>query len=429
MLTRSDKASIIADCMTELDVSALINVQQAIRILDSVAVSPRTERIQLRNALGRRLAQSINADRDCPPFDRSQMDGYAVRQADVTTTPVELQIVGEIAAGVSFDGTLEAGQAIAIMTGAPLPAGADGVVPIENTQQLDDNKVRIERADNPARMVAARGSDCRAGKVILEAGDELGPAQIAAAAFVGAAEVEVFQRQRVAVLSTGNELVDLSETPGSSTIRDSNGPMLVALLTKWGCDVTDLGRCRDEADVVRASLERGLAFDALFVTGGMSMGAYDFVPRTLIDLGVELKITRLRIKPGKPFVFGTKVSGDRHFFIFGLPGNPVSAFVCASRFASRVIARVGGGNPAEPWLTGRLGVGLPANGPREFYQPAIRIVPPGKDSTHGEFATITPLEWVGSADLFTLARANALIVRPENDPPLPKGTIVRVLSI
>jgi molybdopterin molybdotransferase len=428
-LTRVNKGSIIADCMTELDVSALIGVQQAIRILDSVAVSPHTERVSLLHALGRRLAQPIAADRDCPPFHRSQMDGYAVRSVDVATTPIELQLIGEIAAGVSFDRTIEAGQAVAIMTGAPLPAGADGVVPIENTRKLDELRVLIERADNPARMVALRGSDCRAGKVILDVGVELGPTQIAAAAFVGAAEVEVFQRPRVAVLSTGNELVGFDETPGESTIRDSNGPMLVALLTKWGCDVTDLGRCRDEADVVRASLQRGLAFDALFVTGGMSMGAYDFVPKTLVDLGVELKITKLRIKPGKPFVFGVHASGEHRCFVFGLPGNPVSAFVCASRFASRVIDRIGGGNPVENWLTGRLNVGLPANGPREFYQPATRIIPPGRDSTHGEFASISPLPWVGSADLFTLARANALIVRPENDPPLPKGTVVRVLSL
>jgi len=144
---------------------------------------------------------------------------------------------------------------------------------------------------------------------------------------------------------------------------------------------------------------------------------------------VELKITKLRIKPGKPFVFGVHAKADHRCFVFGLPGNPVSAFVCATRFASRIIARLGGGQPSEPWLTGQLSLGLPANGPREFYQPATRLVPPGKDSTHGEFATITPLNWVGSADLFTLAQANALLVRPENDPPIPKGTVVRVLGI
>ena len=428
-MTQVGKASIIAVGMTELDVSALIGVQQAIRILDSIPVSPRIERISLSQALGRRLAQSISADRDCPPFDRSQMDGYAVRSSDVATTPVELRLVAEIAAGVALDRALEAGEAAAIMTGAPMPRGADGVVPIENTQKIDPDHIRIEQAENPKRIVAPRGSDCRAGKVVLEAGADLGPAQIATAAFVGAAHVDVYQRPRVAVLSTGNELVGFDQTPGEAAIRDSNGPMLVAQLAKWGCDVTDLGRCRDEAELVHASLRRGLAFDALFVTGGMSMGAYDFVPKTLVDLGVELRITKLKIKPGKPFVFGVKNSAESSCFVFGLPGNPVSAFVCANRFASRVITRIGGGVPFEPWLTGRLHIGLPANGPREFYQPATRIAPPGRDSSHGEFAMITPLTWVGSADLFTLASANALLVRPENDPPLPKGTVVRVLSL
>ncbi len=159
------------------------------------------------------------------------------------------------------------------------------------------------------------------------------------------------------------------------------------------------------------------------------MGEYDYVPRLLKELGVELRITKLRIKPGKPFVFGvSEVSGNR-CCVFGLPGNPVSGFVCVVRLASRLLARLGGGSIQERWLTGRLEVGLPSNGPREFYQPAFREAPPGGRSAQAEFARITPLGWKGSADVFTLAAANSLIVRAENEPAMPKGTLVRVLEI
>jgi molybdopterin molybdotransferase len=430
--------------MSDLDVSSLLTVQQAIRILDGVSIHPRTRQVSLADADGLRLARPIKTDTDYPPFNKSQMDGG-----------VDLKLVGEIAAGETSDHSLAAGETLAIMTGAPMPAGADSVVPIEDTERLDPNTVRILRTDNYSRFVAQRGSDCKAGQVVLAAGTRLGPAQLAVAAAVGATELEVFENPRVAVLATGDELVPANATPGRAQIRNSNTPMLLSLLRRLGCDVIDLGTAIDDPDTIRTALQKGLEFDALFVTGGMSMGEYDYVPKLLKELGVDLRITKLRIKPGKPFVFGT-YSGNRgpmdreivdgqfpahsvrpspphplapSVFVFGLPGNPVSAFVCTIRLASRVLIRIGGGAIEEPWLTGKLDTGLPVNGPREFYQPAIRTIAPGRDSTHGEFASITPLKWTGSADLFTLARANVLLVRPENDPPLPKGTVLRVLEI
>ena len=417
--------------MSEPDVSGLLSVQQAIRVIDAVPVYPRTARLPLAKAAGLRLGLPLSTDADFPPFDKSLMDGVAVRRADVRTTPIELKVIGEVAAGKSFDRSLGEGEAVAIMTGAPMPAGADGVVPVEDVERLSPEVVRILRAaDNPARFIAARGSDCPAGRVVVPAGTPLGPTQVAAAASVGAAEVEVFLAPRVAVLATGDELVPAAAMPGPAQIRNSNSPMLVALLQRMGCEVTDLGGVPDDPDAIRAALHRGLEFEALFVTGGMSMGEYDYVPRLLAELGVDLKITRLRIKPGKPFVFGIREAAEAtRAFVFGLPGNPVSAYVCTLRIASRLLARMAGGTPQERWLTGRLDTGMPPNGPREFYQPAIRTMGPGRDSTHGEFAAITPLAWRGSADLFTLARANVLLVRPENDPPLPRGTVVRVLDI
>ncbi|HSU65474.1 MAG TPA: gephyrin-like molybdotransferase Glp [Tepidisphaeraceae bacterium] len=416
--------------MSEPDVSALISVQQAMRIIDSVPVAPRRIRLKLWDADGFRLAQDLVADRDYPPFDKSQMDGYAVRRDDVANLPAELRVVGEIPAGKWPDKTVEPGQTMAIMTGAPMPAGAEGVVPIEEIERLGPDSIRVLHASgDPARYVAPRGAECKAGQVVLKAGASLGPAQIALAASIGADELDVFDPPKVAVLATGDELVPLGRQPGPSQIRNSNTPMLVSLLRRSGCDVTDLGVAVDQPAEIRSALERGLAFDALFVTGGMSMGEYDYVPKILRDLGVDLKITRLRIKPGKPFVFGTRENSSARTFVFGLPGNPVSGFVCTIRFALRLLARLAGGAVQERWVTGKLDTGLPANGPREFYQPALRTVAPGRDSSHAEFATITPLKWKGSADLITLAHANVLLVRPENDPSLPKGTVIRVIEV
>ena len=444
-MTHLPRSTIIAT-MAEPDVSALLSVQQAIRIIDATPVQSRTMRVALADADGLRLARELVADRDYPPFDKSQMDGYAVRSADLKNLPVELQVVGEVPAGKWFDRAIATGEAVSIMTGAPLPPGADGVVPVEDIEKIDE-RVRIIRADRGARFISARGSDCQAGRAVLKPGTLLGPAQVAVAASIGAAEVEVFARPRVAVLATGDELVPLDREPGPGQIRNSNTPMLMSLLRRLGCEVTDLGTVADEPEATRAALLRGLGYDALFVTGGMSMGAYDYVPGLLNELGVGLKITKLKVKPGKPFVFGIRegeapaephapprgkpgsAGASPSHFVFGLPGNPVSGFVCTMRLASRLLTRISGGAVEERWLTGRLEVGMPPNGPREFYQPAVRTAARGADSTHANFAAITPLNWKGSADLFTLARANVLLVRPENDPPLPKGTVVRVLEI
>ncbi|MDB5302176.1 MAG: moeA 1, partial [Phycisphaerales bacterium] len=297
--------------MNELDVSQLFTVQQAIGVIDGVPVSPRVVRVPLGEAAGMRLAERIVADRDYPPFDKSLMDGYAVRRADVAQPPVELHVVGEVAAGKWPGRGIGAGEAMAIMTGAPLPEGADGVVAVEDVEQrvAIGGSVRVLRAPAPGRLIAPRGSDCPTARVVLNQGMMMGAAQIAVAASVGAAEVNVYARPRVAVLGTGDELVAVTESPGAAQIRNSNSPMLVTLLRGMGCEVTDLGTVRDEPGLIREALLRGLEFDALFVTGGMSMGEYDYVPRLLAEMGVSLKITKVRMKPGKPFVFGVRESG------------------------------------------------------------------------------------------------------------------------
>ena len=319
------------------------------------------------------------------------------------------------------------------MTGAPMPAGADGVVPVEDVEAKPPvgGLVRVVRAIDPRRHVSLRGSDCPAASVVLRQGAVIGPAQIAVLASIGVVAVPCYARPTVSVLGTGDELAPAGQTPGPSQIRDSNTPMLAALLRRLGCDVAQSSRVRDDPDAIRAAILRGLRHDALFIAGGMSMGEYDYVPRILEQLGVDIRISKLRIKPGKPFIFGIGKApeSDRPCYIFGLPGNPVSAYVCTVRLASRLLARLAGGVAQERWTTARLGADLPANGPREFYVPALCQAPPPHHSGDDSSATVVPLPWKGSADVFAFARANALIIRAENAPAVASGQSVQVLEI
>jgi molybdopterin molybdotransferase len=395
--------------MTEPSLADLITVDQAIQILDSTPVSPRKTIVPLNQATGLRLAEQITSDRDYPPFDKSLLDGYAVRSSDSQ----QLTIIETIFAGAAGEKTLQPGQAAAIMTGAPVPPGADAIAPIEQTTRSAD-QVTLTKPPKPGHGIALRGSDIKAGQIVLQRGVRLGAAQIAVAASVGAAEVSAYNAPNVAVLCTGDELVPSGQSPGPAQIRNSNGPMLLALLRKLGCQALDLGTVGDDPEKIAAAIRSGLDADALFISGGMSVGQHDHVPRLLRETGLNLKITKLRIKPGKPFVFATHKNG----FVFGLPGNPVSAFVCTLRLASRVLTRIAGGSPQSQNSTATLTEDLPANGPREFYQPAIH-----------DGSAVRPLNWKGSADIYTLAAANSLIIRPADAPPADAGTTVPLLEI
>jgi molybdopterin molybdotransferase len=397
----------------------LITVEQAIAILDSTPVATRTIQTPLIGAAGLVLAQDLTSDRDFPPFDKSLVDGFAVRSTDILTVPVELNVIGEIAAGQTYSGCVGEKQTIAIMTGAPLPVGADAVVMVEDTETLPPrhpgDSVRIGRSLRAGQNISRQGDDCRTGKVVLNRGAILQAAQIGVAASVGATTVSVFEPPGISILSTGDEVVPIDAIPGASQIRNSNSIMFATLLSSI-LRVRDIrqSHVKDDPKQLRAAIEDGLRSDVLFITGGMSMGRYDYVPGILKELGVELKITKLRIKPGKPFVFGTL----GNHFVFGLPGNPVSGFVCTLRLASRMLRRMVGIDAESEWLHGRLVAPLSPNGDREFYQPGFF-----RDGV------VTPLKWKGSADVFTLASANVLIVRPENAPALAKDSEVRMLEI
>jgi molybdopterin molybdotransferase len=344
------------------------------------------------------------------------MAGYAVRTADVQRIPCELAVVGTVAAGGAVDSILQPGQAMSIMTGAPLPVGADAVVPVEATRSISgSNRVMIREPVAGGRFIARRGSDAAAGSVLLRSGARVGAAQIAVAASIGVVNLPIFAPPSVAVLGTGDELVAPDQVPAGSQIRSCNNAMLLALLGRFPCRAIDLGIVRDEPGAIEEKIRLGLSHDVLLVTGGMSMGERDFVPEILRRLGGDLKITKLRIKPGKPFVFAEMPGGK---FVFGLPGNPVSAFVCTVCLVSRLVMRMAGGPLAEKMRVAPISQAVEANGPRMFYQPAIF-----------DGRALTPLKWKGSADIFTLSRANSLLVRPENQAAQPSGAAMEFIEI
>jgi molybdopterin molybdotransferase len=407
--------------MSELPVDTLLTVDQAIAILDAVALEPRVIQSPLMDALGHRLAEDIFSDRDYPPFDKAVMDGFAVRSADALSSGVSLNVIETIAAGQSSDRPMSPGEAVAIMTGAPLPAGADAVIPVEQTSR-DGNRVTLKIAVKPNQAIARRGSDTPDNRLLLAKGTILGPAQIGVAATVGKSKIAIYAAPSVALLATGDELIPIDQIPTGAQIRNSNNFMMQALLQKLGCKVIELGVAKDNPDTIRTAIQTGLQHDTLFITGGMSMGEHDYVPGLLRELGLTLHISKLRIKPGKPFAFALgkhpNAVAKNPAMVFGLPGNPLSAYVCTLVLANRILTRLTGGTPDSQVNLCKTLTGLPANGPRQSYVPAVRS---------GEAVQILPSN--GSADLFTLGLANALIVRDENMPTTPIGNLVNVINL
>ncbi len=295
----------------------------------------------LSDALGDVLAQDIRNDRDYPPFDRSTRDGYAVRAAEAAAG-AQLRCVGEIKAGDTVTQPLPAGACIQIMTGAAVPPGADAVVMIEFTERAG-NIVAFQRAASAWQNVVKKGSEARAGELALKSGVRLGFAELAQAAQVGAARVQCHQRPRVAILSTGDEVVSIGETPGPFHIRNSNSVSLAAQARLAGGEPMPLGNALDRADDLGAKIELGLKEDILVLSGGVSMGKYDLVESVLKSLGAEFYFDAVAIRPGKPAVFGR----CRDTLVFGLPGNPVSTMITFQLFVIPAIDILGGAPPRQ----------------------------------------------------------------------------------
>ena len=391
---------------------------------------PAQENVGLSAAAGRVLAEQIFADRDYPPFDRSTRDGYAVRSADVAVPAAELKLVGEVRAGCVFDGTVRAGECVSIMTGAPVPAGADAVVMLEYTRRLDnqearDARVRIERSGQAGENLVPRGSEAIAGATVLPAGRRLGYAEVAMLASVGCAAVPVYRRPQVAILPTGDEVVELDQPPLPSQIRNSNSYSLRVQVAAAGGQPCPLPIATDEYGRLRQLIEQGLAADLLLLSGGVSMGKYDLVEQVLRDLGAEFCFDAVAIKPGRPLVFG-QACGK---FFLGLPGNPLSTMVTFELFARPALDLLGGSEPS-PLVFLRARLEQPVRqkpGLTTFLPAVLSQAVPSEAAPSNFLPAVRAVPWQGSGDVAALARANCYLVVPEDREGLAEGELVGVL--
>jgi molybdopterin molybdotransferase len=455
----------------------VVSFEEARRLVEEHAAgvyAGGVETVGLLAALGRVLAEMIVADRDFPPFDRATRDGYAVRAADLAQIPARLEVVGEVKAGDWPEAevhSVERGQAAGIMTGAPLPAGADAVVMVEHTAvakrshpnaaknaalgwgapgSQDASRsgrdtpagrfVDIQRRVGVGENFVARGAEARAGQLLLERGRRLDHAGIAIAAAVGKGRVQVFRKPRVAVVSTGDEVVEMDATPGPAEIRNSNSYSLAAQVQSAGGEAVRLAIAPDEPGRLRESIAEGLGCDLLLLTGGVSMGKYDLVKPVLGELGAEFYFTGAEIQPGKPVVFGScgadtivrfdgesaartraRAPAPHKKYFFGLPGNPVSAMVTFELFARPMIEGLAGMKP-QPlvFLRARLKSEIRTKTGLKRFLPAV---------LSGEFenAEVEMAGWQGSGDLATQARSNCYVVVPPDRERIEAGEWVAVM--
>jgi molybdopterin molybdotransferase len=427
--------------------AGIVSFEEARRIVEEYAAKTlsvrvainETEIVDLLAARGRVLAEPISADRDFPPFARATRDGYAVRAADVQTVPTRLEVVAEIKAGDDVGSiTIHPGQAASIMTGASLPAGAEAVVMVEYTS-ASGRLVEIQRSIASSENFVPRGAEAHAGKLLVDQGRRMDHTFIATAAAVGKSRLQVFRKPRVAVLSTGDEIVEINAAPAATQIRNSNSYSLAAQIEEAGGEAVRLPIAPDEPKHLRQLIEDGLKYDLLLMTGGVSMGKYDLVEQVLAEMNAKFYFTGARIQPGKPIVFGSCSSGScsadtpvrvqranekqanspRHFF--GLPGNPVSTMVTFRLFAQPMIAALAGALP-QPliFLKARLKSEVRTKSGLTRFLPAI---------LSGEFADteVELASWQGSGDLAALARANCYLVVPPEPDRIPAGESVSVL--
>jgi molybdopterin molybdotransferase len=397
----------------------MLTVPEALEIvLRNTAALPAAV-MPLHDALGLVLAEDAASDLDMPPFDKAMMDGFAVRSSDLRDGKAELVIVEEIPAGKTPTVEVKAGQASRIMTGAPMPAGADAVVMIERCE-LVGNRVHV----NDARLTVgqntlAKAREMRAGETVLQAGARLRPQELGLLAAVGRSAVKVQPAPSVAILPTGDELVEPNVKPGPSQIRNSNGPMLAAQAARAGGVPRLLGIARDQPALLRAAITEGLHSDVLILSGGVSAGKLDLVPGVLAELGVTALFHKVAMKPGKPVLFGVRQSGQ---IVFGLPGNPVSSMVCFELFVRLAIRTLMRLEPGPSYLQAALKKDFPYRTDRPTYHPALlRLTDTGW--------TVAPTAWFGSPDLRGLLPANAFVLLPEGDHEHRAGSRLTVLRV
>lgn len=394
----------------------MINAEDALKQILALTPAVGRENVRLINAVGRVLAEDIVADMDLPPFDNSSMDGFAFMSSSLKDIPGALSIIGEASAGNPFKGRVRNGQAVKIMTGGLLPKGADTVIPVERCRLLNDRVVEcLERVPRNSNIRRA-GEDVAKGTGVLERGADLGPSAVGLLAALGNTTVKVSRRPSVGILATGDELVEIDRRPKKGKIRNSNSYALAALIEQCGAECKLLGIVPDKPEQIRKGILRGLSSDILLVTGGVSVGEHDYVKEVLEDLDVEIMFWRVNIKPGKPLVFGKR----RRTLVFGLPGNPVSTSVTFLQFVRPAIEKMTGRRSGNaPQLHALMDESFQkADGKRHFLR---GVVWNEKGTLRVKTAGLQSSGAIGS-----MARANCLIVIPEDSRTIEKGEMVEI---
>jgi molybdopterin molybdotransferase len=389
----------------------VVAARAAARGTETVELSP-----QPSLALGRILAESVIADRNYPPFDRSIRDGFAARSSDLVCSGAKLRLIGESRAGVPFGGGVEAGECVRILTGAPVPRGANAVVMQEYTRP-DGDSIVFEQPARAGQNFVPAGAEARAGEVMVASGTRLSYAELAVSAEVGHLRLAVVRRPRVGILSTGDELVECEQVPGPYQIRNSNNVSLSAQVALSGGEPVMHGSAADEASELRVRIEQSLDSDMLVLSGGVSVGAYDLVEEVLVELGAEFFFDGVAIRPGKPAVFGWCHGKP----VFGLPGNPVSAMVTFELFVTPAIELLSGYAP-QPLALFKARLGH-----RVDEKAAVAHFLPARVGWQEGFPAVEVLLWEGSGDIGAVVRGNCFLVVHESKLNLEAGEWVDVL--
>ncbi len=368
-------------------------------------------------ALGLVLADDIVCDLDSPPFDKAMMDGYAIRSGDAA----ERTVIEEVLAGQTPQKVVGAGQATRIMTGAPMPDGADAVVMVERTELLPDGRVRVSDSMTPGKNVLPRGQEMKAGEKIFAPGIRLRPEEVGVLAGLGRSQVQAYPRPSVAVVPTGDEIVEVWEKPGPGQIRNSNGRMLLAQVARAGGVPRWIGIARDNEPHLRQLIGEAFEADVVVLSGGVSAGKVDLVPAVLASMGVEPLVHKVRMKPGKPLYFGVKPRpGKPPALVFGLPGNPVSSFACFELFVRPALRKLMGLPPGPHWLKATLTADATYKTDRPTYHPARLEI--------GESGwSIRPVSWFGSPDLRGVTAGNAFVLFDEGDGVHRAGDVLSTM--
>ena len=403
----------------------MLRIEDALNLIleNTPAATNNKEEIPLADALGRILRQDVISDLDLPPFDRARMDGYAVRSVDTAeaspTRPALLQEIGAAVAGQAFNGFVGVNEAVRIMTGAPVPPGADAVQKIE-VLSVENGVVKFQEPTKPNQNITPRGVEALAGSLMLQAGMAVTPAASAVLASFGCAMVEVAHRPKLVLLSTGDELVEVWEKPQSAQIRNSNTFSLAGYAQAAGAEVLSAGIVRDDFQETKIAIAEAAAMaDVVMLSGGVSMGDYDLVKPALKELGAEIFVEKVAMHPGKPTVFA-KLGNT---LIFGLPGNPVSVAVAFHIFARPALLKMQGATELQlPRVYAYAASNVKGAPPRRSHQPARLAIRNG-------LAEVEPLKWAGSSDVVAFMQADALIVVPEDRKGYDAGELVEVILL